>query len=96
MDTDRDTGIMNPLATQKGRDEVRRKAPLYAQGRAWKKADDLYAALDGLDILETVMRALEVLNWMHDRDIHQGEYKYWMTAWRTLDQARARYAEWRA
>jgi len=37
------------------RDELRRQAPFWAQGHAWKRANDLCKALDGLDIAEEAM-----------------------------------------
>ena len=37
------------------RDELRHSAPMWAQGHAWKRANDLCKALDGLDIAEEAM-----------------------------------------
>ena len=92
MDADRDPILMNPLATQAGRDGERTWIKDHPHSHLTPKDTNL--ALDGLDILEMVMRALEVVNWMHGHHISQAEYEYWMTAWDALDQARARYAEW--
>ena len=49
--------MTNLLGTEAGRNEQRRRASLVAQGRNWKRAKVLFAALDGLDIAESYFRA---------------------------------------
>ena len=82
-------------AIERGK-ESRRWAPLEAQGRSWRRAEDFDTVLDGLDIAEEAMRALRAFvatydilwggaiadeGWFHWRDDAQNTLREALRRW---------------
>jgi hypothetical protein len=79
----------NPIATQEQRAELRRDANTHYRPMHAVRWEQHETALDGLDIAERSMRALEVLN--HE----SSPWAWWSRAWEAHWTARADWKAWK-